>query len=175
MEGGIEAFRSAGGATLQGKAVMSLERQVRVAAGLLVLLGVTLGFTVHPGFFGLAAFVGAGLTFAGLTDWCGMGMLLANAGLGRDVYRSLDRFLWRMRGGLAMATLGGPGGGKQGALHGAADAVGVAGGEYQFLHVPAPDIEAERGFGELEVAVEDLAQLMARQPLAPHHSIAVRE
>jgi tripartite ATP-independent transporter DctM subunit len=35
-----------------------------------------------------------------------MGMLLANSGLGRDVYRSLDRFLWRMRGGLAMATLG---------------------------------------------------------------------
>jgi tripartite ATP-independent transporter DctM subunit len=35
-----------------------------------------------------------------------MGMLLANAGVGRDVYRALDRVLWRMRGGLAIATLG---------------------------------------------------------------------
>jgi tripartite ATP-independent transporter DctM subunit len=35
-----------------------------------------------------------------------MGMLLAQAGLGRDVYQSLDRFLWRLRGGLAIATIG---------------------------------------------------------------------
>ena len=45
-------------------------------AGLLVLLGVLLGWLVHPVFFGLSAFVGAGLVFAGLTDTCGMGMLL---------------------------------------------------------------------------------------------------
>mgnify|MGYP003572779105 FL=1 len=56
---------------------MSLERQVRIAAGSLVVLGVALGFAVHPGFFGLAGFVGAGLVFAGLTDTCGMGMVLA--------------------------------------------------------------------------------------------------
>ena len=36
-----------------------------------------LGWLVHPAFFGLSAFVGAGLVFAGITDWCGMGMLLA--------------------------------------------------------------------------------------------------
>jgi hypothetical protein len=41
------------------------------------LIGVTLGFLVHPIFYGLSAFVGAGLVFAGLTDTCGMGMLLA--------------------------------------------------------------------------------------------------
>jgi glyoxylase-like metal-dependent hydrolase (beta-lactamase superfamily II)/rhodanese-related sulfurtransferase len=79
IEGGIEAFRSAGGETRKGKAVMSLERQVRIAAGLLVLTGVLLGFFVHRGLFGLSAFVGAGLTFAGITDWCGMGLLLAKA------------------------------------------------------------------------------------------------
>jgi hypothetical protein len=56
--------------------VMSLERQVRIAAGSLVLLGVGLGF-LHPAFFGLAGFVGAGLVFAGVTDTCGMAMLLA--------------------------------------------------------------------------------------------------
>lgn len=57
--------------------VISLERQVRIAAGLLVLLGVLLGWFVHRGFFGLSAFVGAGLVFAGVTDFCGMGLLLA--------------------------------------------------------------------------------------------------
>jgi hypothetical protein len=50
---------------------------VRVAAGSLVLLGVILGWQVHPGFYGLSAFVGAGLLFAGVTDTCGMGILLS--------------------------------------------------------------------------------------------------
>lgn len=77
LEGGIGAWDAAGLPLNRGKAVLSLERQVRIAAGSLVLLGVLLGFTVHAGFFGLCAFVGAGLVFAGLTDWCGMGMLLA--------------------------------------------------------------------------------------------------
>lgn len=56
---------------------MSLERQVRIAAGLLVVLGTALGYFVHPYLLGLPAFVGAGLVFAGITDTCGMGMLLA--------------------------------------------------------------------------------------------------
>ena len=50
---------------------------MRIAAGSLVVLGTALGFFVHPAFLGLAAFVGAGLVFAGVTDTCGMGMLLA--------------------------------------------------------------------------------------------------
>jgi predicted branched-subunit amino acid permease len=57
--------------------VISLERQVRIVAGSLVLIGAVLGWLVHPGFYGLAAFVGAGLVFAGITDFCGMGLLLA--------------------------------------------------------------------------------------------------
>ena len=56
---------------------ISLERQVRIAAGSLVLVGVVLGWFVHRAFFGLAGFVGAGLVFAGITDFCGMGLLLA--------------------------------------------------------------------------------------------------
>jgi hypothetical protein len=56
---------------------MSLERQVRIAAGSLVLIGSGLGAFVSPYFIGLAAFVGAGLIFAGITDTCGMGMILA--------------------------------------------------------------------------------------------------
>jgi len=57
--------------------VISLERQVRIVAGSLVLIGVVLGWLVHRDFFGLSAFVGAGLVFAGITDFCGMGLLLA--------------------------------------------------------------------------------------------------
>ena len=51
--------------------------QLRIAAGLLVLVGIMLGWRVHPIFFALSAFVGAGLVFAGITDTCGMGLLLA--------------------------------------------------------------------------------------------------
>ncbi len=43
----------------------------------MVATGVALGTFVHPGFYGLSAFVGCGLIFAGVTDWCGMGLLLA--------------------------------------------------------------------------------------------------
>ena len=77
VEGGTLAWEQAGMPVVRGQKVISLERQVRIAAGLLVVLGVVLGWLVHPGFSALAAFVGAGLTFAGMTDTCGMGMLLA--------------------------------------------------------------------------------------------------
>jgi len=65
--------------------VISLERQVRIVAGLLVLSGIALGWFVHRGFFGLSAFVGAGLVFAGITDFCGMGLLLARMPWNRKV------------------------------------------------------------------------------------------
>lgn len=78
VEGGTLAWDAAGlPVQRSGIKVMSLERQVRIVAGSLVLVGVILGWWVHPGFFGLAAFVGAGLVFAGITDFCGMGLLLA--------------------------------------------------------------------------------------------------
>lgn len=77
VEGGTEAWVAAGLPVERGKKTISLERQVRIAAGTLVLVGSILGYFVHPYFVGLSAFVGAGLVFAGLTDTCGMGMLLA--------------------------------------------------------------------------------------------------
>lgn len=80
LTGGLTAWEAAGlPVEKDARAPWALERQVRVAAGSLVVLGVTLGFLVHPGFFGLSAFVGGGLVFAGVTDWCGMGLLLAKA------------------------------------------------------------------------------------------------
>jgi rhodanese-related sulfurtransferase len=77
VEGGTDACVAEGLSVNRGKKAMSLERQVRIAAGVLILTGITLGFQQHPGFFGLSAFVGVGLILAGITDWCGMGMLLA--------------------------------------------------------------------------------------------------
>lgn len=59
--------------------MISVERQVRIAAGSMVLLGVLLGSFVNPWCYGLSGFVGCGLVFAGVTDWCGMGLLLARA------------------------------------------------------------------------------------------------
>ncbi len=79
IDGGIEALSAAGAKTEKGAARMSLERQVRIGAGAIVVLAVALGAFVHPGFLALAAFVGAGQVFAGVTDWCGMGLLLAKA------------------------------------------------------------------------------------------------
>jgi rhodanese-related sulfurtransferase len=79
IEGGIEAYKSAGGAVERGQSTISLERQVRIAAGLIVLTGALLATFVHPGFVWLSGFVGAGLVFAGITDWCGMGLLIARA------------------------------------------------------------------------------------------------
>lgn len=77
VEGGTAACELTSLPLVRGKKAISLERQVRLAAGSLVLLGVILGFTVHQGFFGLSGFVGAGLVFAGVTDTCGMGILLS--------------------------------------------------------------------------------------------------
>ena len=80
VAGGTEAW-ALEGLPLEGsrRKVIGIERQVRIGAGSLVLIGVILGFLVNPGFFALSAFIGAGLIFAGITDWCGMGLLLARA------------------------------------------------------------------------------------------------
>ena len=77
VDGGTQAWDQAGLPVVRGHKAISLERQVRIAAGLLVLIGSALGAFVSPYWIGLAAFVGAGLTFSGITDTCGMGMLLA--------------------------------------------------------------------------------------------------
>lgn len=77
VEGGTLAYEAAGLPVVRGQKTISLERQVRIAAGALVLTGAILGLFVHPYWIALSAFVGAGLMFAGITDTCGMGMLLA--------------------------------------------------------------------------------------------------
>lgn len=77
LQGGLEAWKSAGLPVHSNRAApLEIMRQVQIAAGFLVLLGVALGAFAHPAFFALSAFVGAGLTFAGVSGWCGMAILL---------------------------------------------------------------------------------------------------
>jgi rhodanese-related sulfurtransferase len=78
IEGGTDGWEQAGLPVVRGAAkVISLERQVRIAAGTIVLVGNALGWHFHPLFHAISAFIGAGLLFAGVSDWCGMGLLLA--------------------------------------------------------------------------------------------------
>lgn len=78
LQGGLAAWTAAGfPVDVDRSRPIDLMRQVQITAGSLVLLGVLLGLFAHPAFLGLAAFVGAGLTFAGLSGWCGMARLLA--------------------------------------------------------------------------------------------------
>lgn len=86
LAGGVNAWKGAGLPVVRGRGVISIERQVRIGAGLLVLAGVILGISVHAWFYALSAFVGAGLVFAGVTDFCGMGLVLA-------------KMPWNQRGG----------------------------------------------------------------------------
>lgn len=80
LRGGLGAWEAAGLPVERAARVpWSLERQVRIAAGVLVAAGVGLGFLVHSAFFALSGAVGVGLAVAGITDWCGMALLLARA------------------------------------------------------------------------------------------------
>ncbi len=77
LEGGIEGWKAAGFPLhANRKAPLEITRQVQITAGSLVLIGIVLGWFVSPAFFAVSAIVGAGLTFAGATGWCGMALLL---------------------------------------------------------------------------------------------------
>jgi len=77
IAGGTAACEVCAAPLNRGQGAMSIERQVRIVAGSLVVLGVILSLTVAPAFIWLSAFVGAGLVFAGVSDTCMMGLLLA--------------------------------------------------------------------------------------------------
>ncbi len=92
LAGGMNAWIASGAPVVRGRQRWSLERQVRVVAGGIVLASIVADLWL-PGARFAGAFVGAGLVFAGLTDTCAMGMLLArlpyNRGTGADVDAAL--------------------------------------------------------------------------------------
>ena len=78
LKGGLLAWKAAGyPVQVDRKAPISLFRQIQIVAGTLVLTGTVLGAFVSPWWLILSGFVGAGLVFAGITNTCAMGMLLA--------------------------------------------------------------------------------------------------
>ena len=78
LEGGLTGWKSAGFPTrIDRTRPIELQRQVQIAAGGLVLLGLLLAWLVSPLFTALSVFVGCGLVFAGISGWCGMARLLA--------------------------------------------------------------------------------------------------
>lgn len=85
LDGGVNGWVSAGQPVVRGAKRMSLERQVRIVAGTLAAAGGILALSVNPAFAFLSVFVGSGLVFAGITDTCGMAMVLSRVPYNRVV------------------------------------------------------------------------------------------
>ncbi len=80
LRGGLAAWKAEGLPVIRDqRRPIELMRQVQIAAGSLVLTGIGLGALIHPVFYALSGFVGAGLVFAGATGTCGMARLLSFA------------------------------------------------------------------------------------------------
>lgn len=77
LAGGMNGWMAAGLAVERGAKRISLERQVRIAAGSLAALGGLLALLVNPLFAFIPLFIGSGLVFAGITDTCALAMLLS--------------------------------------------------------------------------------------------------
>lgn len=79
LEGGLMAWRKAGLPVKEGKKMLPIERQIQLIVGAGVLTGVLLGVLINPWFLIIPGFFGAGLTFAGLSGTCALGLLLMKA------------------------------------------------------------------------------------------------
>src|SRR6056297_95105 len=77
LDGGVNGWVAAGQEVTRASKRLSLERQVRIAAGAMAAVGGVLALAVNPLFALVPAFVGGGLMFAGVTDTCGMAMVLS--------------------------------------------------------------------------------------------------
>ena len=77
LEGGLTGWKAAGLETsIDRSKPIEMQRQVQIAAGSLVLIGLACASLVSPWFIALSAFVGGGLVFAGISGWCGMAKVL---------------------------------------------------------------------------------------------------
>jgi rhodanese-related sulfurtransferase len=90
IEGGIQNWEKEGLEVIYGPKSWELERQVRLAAGGLVFLGVILGYTLNAWFYALSGFVGLGLMYAGITNTCGMAYMLTKAPWNKVKYNSKE-------------------------------------------------------------------------------------
>lgn len=77
IDGGLSAWKKQGlSVNIGAKQPLEIFRQVQIIAGILIMLGVLLGYTFSVWFYALSFLVGAGLLFAGVTGFCGMAVVL---------------------------------------------------------------------------------------------------
>ncbi len=88
MRGGLTQWQKEGLPVIKGEGGLSLERQVRIIAGSLVLTGILLSWFVNTAFIFISLFVSCGLIFAGITDNCLMGMLLMKLPYNKNLYKT---------------------------------------------------------------------------------------
>ncbi|MGK4580372.1 rhodanese-like domain-containing protein [Kitasatospora sp. HPMI-4] len=96
LQGGMVAWEAAGGPVARGAARWELERQVRLIAGSIVLVSGLAGLAI-PGLHLIGTAVGAGLTFAAVTNTCAMGMLLAKLPYNRGPRTDIDSVIAALR------------------------------------------------------------------------------
>lgn len=105
LEGGMNGWLATALPVERGARRLSLERQVRIVAGALAAAGGILSLLVSPLFGLLPAFIGSGLVFAGITDTCGMAMLLSRLSYNRPVSCDVDAMVRALREGSSPAGL----------------------------------------------------------------------
>ncbi|MFF2149589.1 rhodanese-like domain-containing protein [Kitasatospora sp. NPDC058190] len=96
LEGGMVAWEAAGGPVTRGAARWELERQVRLIAGSIVLVSGLAGLAI-PGLHLIGTAVGAGLTFAAVTNTCAMGMMLAKLPYNRGPRTDINSVIAALR------------------------------------------------------------------------------
>jgi rhodanese-related sulfurtransferase len=101
LEGGMSAWLEAGLPVQRGRSRLSLERQVRIAAGSIAATGAMLALLLHPLFAAVPAFVGGGLVFAGVTDRCGMAMVLSRLAYNRRAHCDVAAMVEALKAGAA--------------------------------------------------------------------------
>ena len=106
LDGGVNGWIAAGQPVQRGAERISLERQVRIVAGGLAAAGGVLALLVTPLFALLRAFVGSGLVFAGVTDTCGMAMLLSRLPYNRPASCDVGAMVAALKAGAAPAGSG---------------------------------------------------------------------
>jgi rhodanese-related sulfurtransferase len=106
LDGGMRGWLAVGLPVNRGHERMSLERQVRIAAGLLSATGAFLALLMSPWFAAIPAFVGSGLVFSGVTDTCTMGMLLARLPYNRASVCDVAIVVQALRAGQSVESAG---------------------------------------------------------------------
>jgi rhodanese-related sulfurtransferase len=106
LDGGMNGWVEAGLQVNRGRRRLSLERQVRIAAGAMAATGGVLALLVSAQWAILPAFVGSGLVFAGVTDRCGLAMVLSRLPWNRAASCDVEAMVAALKRGAGPAGLG---------------------------------------------------------------------